>query len=117
MEDYIFQIEVPVHEVTEIKGGKRQQSGEGTARLHPGADGSHRRVVGRGPQYPGRDGICRAVEQASPLSLHEVASLLAPVPEEKAAQKAETMRAAAVDFEVGQSVTVMDARSRRSRLP
>ena len=25
MEDYIFQIEVPVHQVTEIKGGKRQQ--------------------------------------------------------------------------------------------
>ena len=25
MEDYIFQIEVPTHEVTEIKGGKRQQ--------------------------------------------------------------------------------------------
>ena len=30
------------------------------------------------------------------------------MPEEKAAKKAETMRAAAVDFEVGQSVTVMD---------
>ena len=25
MEDFIFQIEVPVHEVTEIKSGKRQQ--------------------------------------------------------------------------------------------
>src|SRR6201986_2256012 len=25
MEDFIFQIEVPVHQVTEIKGGKRQQ--------------------------------------------------------------------------------------------
>jgi transcriptional antiterminator NusG len=28
MEDYIFQIEVPVHQVTEIKGGKRQQVSE-----------------------------------------------------------------------------------------
>jgi transcriptional antiterminator NusG len=28
MEDYIFQIEVPVHQVTEIKGGKRQQVAE-----------------------------------------------------------------------------------------
>src|SRR5580700_9667643 len=28
MEDYIFQIEVPVHMVTEIKGGKRQQVSE-----------------------------------------------------------------------------------------
>ena len=44
----------------------------------------------------------------SPLSLDEVASLLAPVPEEKAAKKAEAVRAAAVDFEIGQSVTVMD---------
>src|SRR5271167_3857288 len=28
MEDYIYQIEVPVHQVTEIKGGKRQQVSE-----------------------------------------------------------------------------------------
>src|SRR5262249_56112025 len=28
MEDYIFQIEVPVHQVMEIKGGKRQQVSE-----------------------------------------------------------------------------------------
>src|SRR5262249_2157016 len=28
MEDYIFQIEVPVHQVIEIKGGKRQQVSE-----------------------------------------------------------------------------------------
>src|SRR5262249_21163974 len=28
MEDYIFQVEVPVHQVTEIKGGKRQQVSE-----------------------------------------------------------------------------------------
>ncbi|MBO0776860.1 MAG: transcription termination/antitermination protein NusG, partial [Actinobacteria bacterium] len=28
MEDYIYQVEVPVHEVTEVKGGKRQQVSE-----------------------------------------------------------------------------------------
>jgi len=28
MEDYIFQVEVPQHEVTEIKGGKRQKVSE-----------------------------------------------------------------------------------------
>src|SRR5262249_47037663 len=28
MEDYIFQVEVPTHQVTEIKGGKRQQVSE-----------------------------------------------------------------------------------------
>ena len=57
---------------------------------------------------PGVTGFVGLSSKPSPLSLDEVASLLAPVPEEKAAKKAETMRAAAVDFEVGQSVTVMD---------
>jgi transcription termination/antitermination protein NusG len=109
MEDYIFQIEVPVHEVTEIKGGKRQQVQE---KVLPGyilvrmelTDESWAAVR----NTPGVTGFVGLSSKPSPLSLDEVASLLAPVPEEKAAQKAETMRAAAVDFEVGQSVTVMD---------
>ena len=109
MEDYIFQIEVPVHEVTEIKGGKRQQVQE---KVLPGyilvrmdlTDESWAAVR----NTPGVSGFVGLSSKPSPLSLGEVASLLAPVPEEKAAQKAETMRAAAVDFEVGQSVTVMD---------
>jgi transcription termination/antitermination protein NusG len=109
MEDFIFQIEVPVHEVTEIKAGKRQQVQE---KVLPGyilvrmelTDESWAAVR----NTPGVTGFVGLSSKPSPLSLHEVASLLAPVPEEKAAQKAETMRAAAVDFEVGQSVTVMD---------
>jgi len=109
MEDYIFQIEVPVHEVTEIKAGKRQQVQE---KVLPGyilvrmelTDESWAAVR----NTPGVTGFVGLSSKPSPLSLGEVASLLAPVPEEKAAQKAETMRAAAVDFEVGQSVTVMD---------
>ena len=109
MEDYIFQIEVPVHQVTEIKGGKRQQVQE---KVLPGyilvrmdlTDESWAAVR----NTPGVTGFVGLSSKPSPLSLGEVAGLLAPVPEEKAAQKAETMRAAAVDFEVGQSVTVMD---------
>ena len=109
MEDYIFQIEVPVHEVTEIKAGKRQQVQE---KVLPGyilvrmdlTDQSWAAVR----NTPGVTGFVGLSSKPSPLSLDEVAALLAPVPEEKAAQKAETMRAAAVDFEVGQSVTVMD---------
>jgi transcription termination/antitermination protein NusG len=109
MEDYIFQIEVPVHEVTEIKAGKRQQVQE---KVLPGyilvrmelTDESWAAVR----NTPGVTGFVGLSSKPSPLSLDEVAALLAPVPEEKAAQKAETMRAAAVDFEVGQSVTVMD---------
>jgi transcription termination/antitermination protein NusG len=109
MEDYIFQIEVPTHEVIEIKSGKRQQVQE---KVLPGyilvrmdlTDESWAAVR----NTPGVTGFVGLSSRPSPLSLDEVASLLAPVPEEKAAKKAETMRAAAVDFEVGQSVTVMD---------
>ena len=109
MEDYIFQIEVPTHEVTEIKGGKRQQVQE---KVLPGyilvrmdlTDESWAAVR----NTPGVTGFVGLSSRPSPLSLDEVAVLLAPEPEEKAAKKAETLRAAAVDFEVGQSVTVMD---------
>jgi transcriptional antiterminator NusG len=109
MEEHIFQIEVPVHDVIEIKGGKRQQVQE---KVLPGyilvrmdlTDESWAAVR----NTPGVTGFVGLSSRPSPLSLDEVATLLAPVPEEKAAKKAETMRAAAVDFEVGQSVTVMD---------
>ncbi len=109
MEDYIFQIEVPTHEVIEIKSGKRQQVQE---KVLPGyilvrmdlTDESWAAVR----NTPGVTGFVGLSSRPSPLSLDEVANLLAPVPEEKAAKKAEAVRAAAVDFEIGQSVTVMD---------
>ena len=109
MEDYIFQVEVPTHEVTEIKGGKRQQVQE---KVLPGyilvrmdlTDESWAAVR----NTPGVTGFVGLSSRPSPLSLDEVAVLLAPEPEEKVAAKAETLRAASVDFEVGQSVTVMD---------
>jgi transcriptional antiterminator NusG len=109
MEDYIFQIEVPTHEVIEVKGGKRQQVQE---KVLPGyilvrmdlTDESWAAVR----NTPGVTGFVGLSSRPSPLSLDEVMSLLAPVPEEKAAKKAETLRAAAVDFEVNQAVTVMD---------
>jgi transcription termination/antitermination protein NusG len=109
MEEYIFQIEVPTHEVIEVKGGKRQQVQE---KVLPGyilvrmdlTDESWAAVR----NTPGVTGFVGLSSRPSPLSLDEVTALLAPVPEEKAAKKAETMRAAAVDFEINQSVTVMD---------
>jgi transcriptional antiterminator NusG len=109
MEDYIFQIEVPTHEVIEVKGGKRQQVQE---KVLPGyilvrmdlTDESWAAVR----NTPGVTGFVGLSSRPSPLSIDEVMALLAPEPEEKAAKKAETMRAAAVDFEVNQSVTVMD---------
>ena len=107
MEDFIFQIEVPVHQVMEIKGGKRQQVSE---KVLPGyilvrmdlTDESWAVVR----NTPGVTGFVGLSSRPSPLSLAEVASLLAPEPAEAAA-KAEVTRAA-VEFSVGESVTVMD---------
>ena len=107
MEDYIFQIEVPVHQVTEIKVGKRQQVQE---KVLPGyilvrmdlTDESWAAVR----NTPGVTGFVGLSSRPSPLSLTEVATLLAPEPQEKAA-KAEAPRLA-VEYEVGESVTVMD---------
>ncbi|HEY6279541.1 MAG TPA: transcription termination/antitermination protein NusG [Streptosporangiaceae bacterium] len=107
MEDYIFQIEVPVHQVTEIKQGKRQQVQE---KVLPGyilvrmdlTDESWAAVR----NTPGVTGFVGLSSRPSPLSLAEVAGLLAPEPEEKAA-RAEITRSA-VEYEVGESVTVMD---------
>ena len=107
MEDFIFQIEVPVHQVIEVKGGKRQQVSE---KVLPGyilvrmdlTDESWAVVR----NTPGVTGFVGLSSRPSPRSLGEVASLLAPEPEETAA-KAEVTRAA-VEFAVGESVTVMD---------
>ena len=109
MEEYIFQIEVPTHEVFEIKSGKRQQVQE---KVLPGyilvrmdlTDESWAAVR----NTPGVTGFVGLSSRPSPLSLDEVAKLLAPVPEEKVLEKEKETRAAAVDFEIGQSVTVMD---------
>src|SRR5690606_14971763 len=110
MEDYIFQIEVPQHEVTEIKQGKRQKVNE---KVLPGyilvrmelTDESCAAVR----NTPGVTGFVGLSNKPSPLSLDEVATLLAPAPAEeskKAAVKAPT--GPAVEFEIGESVTVMD---------
>ena len=108
MEDYIFQIEVPVHKVTEVKQGKRQQVQE---KVLPGyilvrmelTDESWAVVR----NTPGVTGFVGLSSRPSALSLHEVAGLLAPEPEEQVKQ-AEAAKAPTVDYEVGESVTVMD---------
>ncbi len=112
MEDYIFQIEVPVHQVTEVKGGKRQQVSE---KVLPGyilvrmelTDESWAVVR----NTPGVTGFVGLSSRPSPLQLGEVASLLAPEPEPgtPAATAAAAARATtSPEFEVGESVTVMD---------
>ena len=108
MEDYIYQIEVPVHQVTEIKGGKRQQVSE---KVLPGyilvrmelTDESWAVVR----NTPGVTGFVGLSSRPSPLQLGEVAGLLAPEPE-PGTKQAEAARTSTVEFEVGESVTVMD---------
>jgi transcriptional antiterminator NusG len=108
MEDFIFQIEVPVHNVTEVKQGKRQQVSE---KVLPGyilvrmdlTDESWAAVR----NTPGVTGFVGLSSRPSPLSLDEVSSLLAPEPEQKAASPAEVRRSS-VEYEPGESVTVMD---------
>ena len=108
MEDFIYQIEVPVHMVTEIKGGKRQQVSE---KVLPGyilvrmelTDESWAVVR----NTPGVTGFVGLSSRPSPLQVSEVASLLAPEPE-PGTKQAEAARTSTVEFEVGESVTVMD---------
>ena len=108
MEDYIYQIEVPVHQVTEIKGGKRQQVSE---KVLPGyilvrmdlTDESWAVVR----NTPGVTGFVGLSSRPSALQLSEVAGLLAPEPE-PGTKQAEAARTSTVEFEVGESVTVMD---------
>ncbi len=108
MEDYIYQIEVPVHQVTEIKGGKRQLVQE---KVLPGyilvrmdlTDESWAVVR----NTPGVTGFVGLSSRPSPLQLGEVAALLAPEPE-PGTKQAEAARTSTVEFGVGESVTVMD---------
>ena len=103
MEDYIFQIEVPTEEVTQVKGGKRQTVQQ---KVFPGyllvrmelTDESWSAVR----NTPGVTGFVGQTSRPSPLTKAEVLRILAPVKEKKVVVPSK------VDFEVGESVTVMD---------
>ena len=105
MEDYIFQIEVPEEEVTEIKNGQRKQV---KRNIYPGyvlvrmelTDESWTAVR----NTPGVTGFVGNAHHPSPLSMDEVEKILAPRP----VKKSDKPDIKVVDFEVGESVTVMD---------
>jgi transcription termination/antitermination protein NusG len=113
MEDYIFQIEVPTEEVTEIKNGKRTQVNR---KKLPGyllvRMDLNDESWGAVRNTPGVTGFVGATSKPSPLSIDEVVNLLVPAVTEKPAAAAEAAPAASattvVEFEVGESVTVMD---------
>ena len=118
--DYIFQVEVPTEEVTEIKNGQRKQVNR---KVLPGyilvrmdlTDDSWSAVR----NTPGVTGFVGATSRPTALSLDDVVKFLLP---QGAGKKTGRVAAAAagggeatlerpeilVDFEVGESVTVMD---------
>ncbi len=107
MEDYIYQVEVTMEEVTEIKNGQRKQvrrvrmPGYVLVRMDL-TDESWGAVR----HTPGVTGFVGHTHQPVPLSLDEVFSMLAPTLERK--DKPKTPEIKVVDFEVGESVTVME---------
>jgi transcription termination/antitermination protein NusG len=117
VEDYIYQIEVPTEEVTEIKNGKRAQVNR---KVLPGyllvRMELNDESWGAVRNTPGVTGFVGATSRPSPLTLDEVVKILVPATAPQAARatggEAATGTTAApvavVDFEVGESVTVMD---------
>jgi transcriptional antiterminator NusG len=105
MEDYIYQIEVPEEEVMEIKNGQRKMV---KRNIYPGyvlvrlelTDESWSVVR----NTPGVTGFVGNAHNPSPLSMDEVEKILAPRP----VKKSDKPDIRVVDFEVGESVTVMD---------
>ena len=120
--DYIFQVEVPTEEVTEIKNGQRKQVNR---KVLPGYILVRMELNdeswGAVRNTPGVTGFVGATSRPSPLTLNEVVNFLLPQQEQKKQQAAAAAVAAGeapsesfgkplieVDFEVGESVTVMD---------
>ena len=108
MEELIHQIEVPMEDVTEIKNGVRKQvrrvriPGYVLVRMDL-TDESWGAVR----HTPGVTGFVGHTHQPVPLSLDEVFSMLAPTLERRET-KAKPAEVRVVDFEVGESVTVME---------
>jgi transcriptional antiterminator NusG len=118
--DYIFQVEVPTEEVTEIKNGQRKQVNR---KVLPGYILVRMELNdeswGAVRNTPGVTGFVGATSRPSPLTIKEVVKFLLPQQAKKkpaagAPAAGEQAPAAAakpaieVDFEVGESVTVMD---------
>ncbi|MGM9472343.1 transcription termination/antitermination protein NusG [Pseudarthrobacter sp. YS3] len=113
MEDYIFEIQVPMEEVVEIKNAQRKVINR--VRI-PGyvlvrmdlTDASWGAVR----HTPGVTGFVGNAHNPVPLRLDEVFSMLAPVFEEEQAEKGKPVKHAAapvdVDFEIGESVIVKE---------
>jgi transcriptional antiterminator NusG len=115
MEEYIYQVEVPTEDVVEIKNGKRQQV---QRKVFPGYILVRMELNdeswGAVRNTPGVTGFVGATSRPSPLSLEEVVKILAPVSQKAAALgrggagSADKPKIEQVEYEIGESVTVMD---------
>jgi transcriptional antiterminator NusG len=122
LEEYIFQVEVPTEQVTEIKNGQRKNV---QRKVLPGyilvRMDLNDESWGAVRNTPGVTGFVGATSRPSPLSIDDVVKFLVPADQQQkkpaAASAASAESTAAetlvkptieVDFEVGESVTVMD---------
>jgi len=105
MEDYIFQVEVPQREESVVKNGQRKMVKQN---LLPGYVLVRMELTdeswGAVRNTPGVTGFVGHTHRPSPLSLDEVMKFLAPEQE----KKEKVVETKAADFEIGESVTVMD---------
>ena len=117
--DYIFQVEVPTEEVTEIKNGQRKQVNR---KVLPGYILVRMELNdeswGAVRNTPGVTGFVGATSRPSALTLDDVVKFLLPQGQPKKTAKSTAGAASSeaslerapieVDFAVGESVTVMD---------
>ncbi|PYE20257.1 transcription antitermination protein nusG [Williamsia limnetica] len=118
--DYIFQVEVPIEEVTEIKNGQQKKVNR---KVLPGYILVRMELNdeswGAVRNTPGVTGFVGLTSRPSPLSMDDVLKFLLPRVEPKKAPgksgsdggadlAAATAPTIEVDFSVGESVTVMD---------
>jgi transcription termination/antitermination protein NusG len=122
LEEYIFQVEVPTEEVTEIKNGQRKSVNR---KVLPGyilvRMDLNDESWGAVRNTPGVTGFVGATSRPSPLTINEVVKFLVPASQQKKAAapaaasatpetggEAPAKPTIEVDFEIGESVTVMD---------
>lgn len=113
MEDFIYEVEVPMEEVTEIKNSVRKQVSRvripGYVLVRMDLTDESWGVV---RHTPGVTGFVGHTHQPVPLTIDEVVSMLPPPVDESAAARDAASAAPAgpvdVDFAVGESVTVTE---------
>ncbi|AXK45817.1 transcription termination/antitermination protein NusG [Brachybacterium saurashtrense] len=117
MEEYIFEVQVPMEDATEVKNGQKKMVRRvrvpGYVLVRMDLTTESWRVV---RDTPGVTGFVGNATDPTPLSFDEIYSLLAPsvgLPEKKRSSSGGGAAKAAAaqkvpDFQVGESVTVMD---------